>query len=51
MLACKTSEDALVKGGFSATAEVHVMAGLATCRTISISIDIVDSCGRFDDIV
>ncbi|MGO7287572.1 hypothetical protein ACCT25_35445, partial [Rhizobium ruizarguesonis] len=50
-LACKTSDEALVKGGFSATAEVHLQVDLATCKTTESSIEIVQTGGRFGDIV
>ena len=50
-LACKTSDDALVKGGFSATAQVHVKVDLATCKMNESSIEIVETGGRFGDIV
>ncbi|TAY87959.1 hypothetical protein [Rhizobium leguminosarum] len=48
-LACKTSDEALVKGGFSATAEVHLQVDLATCAESSI--EIVKTGGRFGDVV
>ncbi|CAK07804.1 hypothetical protein ELG83_09545 [Rhizobium leguminosarum] len=50
-LACKTSDEALVKGGFSATAEVHLKVDLATCKTAESSIEIVKTGGRFGDVV
>ncbi|TAU83532.1 hypothetical protein ELI40_09715 [Rhizobium leguminosarum] len=50
-LACKTSDEALVKGGFSATAEVHLQVDLATCKTAESSIEIVKTGGRFGDVV
>ncbi|MBB3543429.1 hypothetical protein FHT97_004181 [Rhizobium sp. BK399] len=50
-LACKTSDDALVRGGFSATAQVHLKVDLATCKTTESSIEIVGTGGRFGDIV
>ncbi|MBB3916019.1 hypothetical protein GGQ65_003319 [Rhizobium fabae] len=50
-LACKTSGEALVKGGFSATAEVRLKVDLTTCKTTETSIDIVKTGGRFGDIV
>nr|WP_245441679.1 hypothetical protein [Rhizobium leguminosarum] len=50
-LACKTSDEALVKGGFSATAEVRLKVDLATCKTTDTSIEIVKTGGRFGDIV
>ncbi|MBY5847278.1 hypothetical protein HA464_06080 [Rhizobium leguminosarum bv. trifolii] len=50
-LACKTSDEALVKGGFSATAEVHLQVDLATCKTTESSIEIVQTGGRFGDVV
>jgi hypothetical protein len=50
-LACKTSDDALVKGGFSATAEVHVKVDLMTCGMIESSVSIVDTGGLFGDVV
>ncbi len=50
-LACKTSDEALVKGGFSATAEVRLKVDLTTCKTTETSIDIVKTGGRFGDIV
>ncbi|MBW8789138.1 MAG: hypothetical protein JF594_15665 [Rhizobium leguminosarum] len=50
-LACKTSDEALVKGGFSATAEVHLQVDLATCKTAESSIEIVQTGGRFGDVV
>ncbi|MDR9808896.1 hypothetical protein [Rhizobium hidalgonense] len=50
-LACKTSDEALVEGGFSATAEVRLKIDLATCKTTEFSIEIVKTGGRFGDIV
>lgn len=50
-LACKTSDEALVEGGFSATAEVHLKINLATCKMTEASIEIVKTGGRFGDIV
>jgi hypothetical protein len=50
-LACKTSDEALVKGGFSATAEVHLQVDLATCKTAESSIEIVKTGGHFGDVV
>ncbi|MEI1251474.1 hypothetical protein [Rhizobium aouanii] len=50
-LACKTPAEALVEGGFSATAEVRLKVDLTTCKTTDISIEIVKTGGRFGDIV
>ncbi|MGZ2505908.1 hypothetical protein EHI47_12275 [Rhizobium leguminosarum] len=50
-LACKTSDEALVEGGFSATAEVRLKIDLATCKTTETSIEIVKTGGRFGDVV
>lgn len=50
-LACKTSDEALVEGGFSATAEVGLKIDLATCKATETSIEIVKTGGRFGDIV
>ncbi|TBF35247.1 hypothetical protein ELG88_08470 [Rhizobium leguminosarum] len=46
-LACKTSDEALVEGGFSATAEVRLKVDLTTCKMT----EIVKTGGRFGDIV
>nr|WP_245460471.1 hypothetical protein [Rhizobium leguminosarum] len=50
-LACKTSDEALVEGGFSATAEVRLKIDLSTCKTTDTSIEIVKTGGRFGDVV
>ncbi|WP_246648190.1 MULTISPECIES: hypothetical protein [Rhizobium] len=50
-LACKTSDEALVEGGFSATAEVRLKVDLTTRKTTDISIEIMKTGGRFGDIV
>lgn len=50
-LACKTSAEALVEGGFSATAAVRLKVDLATCKMTDTSIEIVKTGGRFGDIV
>nr|WP_246740194.1 hypothetical protein [Rhizobium anhuiense] len=50
-LACKTSDEALIEGGFSATAEVRLKADLTTCKMTDTSIEIVKTGGRFGDIV
>ena len=50
-LACKTSDEALVQGGFSATAEVRLKVDLTTCKMTETSIEIVKTGGRFGDIV
>ncbi len=41
-LACKTSDDAPLQGGFSAKARIHLQANLATCMTNASSIDIIE---------
>ncbi|MBY5782036.1 hypothetical protein HFN59_33865 [Rhizobium leguminosarum] len=50
-LACKTSDEALIEGGFSATAEVRLKVDLTTCKMTETSIEIVKTGGRFGDIV
>jgi hypothetical protein len=50
-LACKTSDDAPLKGGFSAKARIHLQANLATCITNASSIDIIEAEGEFGDVV
>jgi hypothetical protein len=50
-LACKTSDGALVKGGFSATAEIRLKVDLLTCKTAESSIEIVKTGGKFGDVV
>ena len=50
-LACKTSDNALVQGGFSATAAIAMRVDLATCRTTESKIEITDTGGRFGDVV
>ncbi len=50
-LACKTSQDSPLEGGFSAKARVHLQANLATCVTEASSIDIVEAGGEFGDVV
>jgi len=50
-LACKTSDNAMVQGGFSATADVSVHVDLATCKTTESSIEITDTGGSLGDVV
>ncbi|GAA3102029.1 hypothetical protein GCM10010520_53960 [Rhizobium viscosum] len=50
-LACKTSDDAPLKGGFSAKARIHLQANLATCIMNASSIDIIEAKGEFGDVV
>lgn len=50
-LACKTSDDAPLKGGFSAKARIHLQANLATCVMNASSIDIIEAGGEFGDVV
>ncbi|MGO4199870.1 hypothetical protein AB4Z13_31380 [Rhizobium sp. YAF28] len=50
-LACKTSDDAPLQGGFSAKARIHLQANLATCITNASSIDIIEVGGEFGDVV
>lgn len=51
MLACKTSDEAVVTGGFSATVEVQVQADLATCKIGQSAFNIVETHGLFGDLV
>ncbi|MBB3659778.1 hypothetical protein FHX15_005046 [Rhizobium sp. BK650] len=50
-LACKTSDDAPLQGGFSAKARIHLQANLATCVMNASSIDIIEAKGEFGDVV
>lgn len=50
-LACKTSDNAIVQGGFSATADVNVHVDLATCKTTESSIEITNTGGNLGDVV
>lgn len=50
-LACRTSDDAPLQGGFSAKARIHLQANLATCVMNASSIDIVSAGGEFGDVV
>ncbi|MBW9056670.1 hypothetical protein [Rhizobium mesosinicum] len=50
-LACRTSDDAPLQGGFSAKARIHLQANLATCVMNASSIDIVAAEGEFGDVV
>lgn len=50
-LACKTSDDAPLRGGFSAKARIHLQANLATCVMDASSIDIIEAKGEFGDVV
>ncbi|NKJ72717.1 hypothetical protein GFL38_10625 [Rhizobium leguminosarum bv. viciae] len=50
-LACNTSVQAVLKGGFLATAEVHLQADLATCKVGQSSAEIIKTDGRFGDLV
>ncbi|EJJ26260.1 hypothetical protein PMI11_05512 [Rhizobium sp. CF142] len=50
-LACRTSDDAPLQGGFSAKARIHLQANLATCVMNGSSIEIVGAGGEFGDVV
>ncbi|MBB3593795.1 hypothetical protein FHX08_004198 [Rhizobium sp. BK529] len=50
-LACKTSEDAPLQGGFSARARIQLQANLATCVMGGSSVDIIETGGEFGDVV
>ena len=50
-LACKTSEDAPLQGGFSARARIQLQANLATCVMGGSSIDLIETGGEFGDVV
>ncbi|MBY3116694.1 hypothetical protein HFO29_01715 [Rhizobium laguerreae] len=50
-IACKTSDQAVVTGGFSATATVHLKTDLSTCAVDESAIAIVKTDGRFGDLV
>ncbi len=50
-LACRTSQDAPLQGGFSAKAHVQLRANLATCVMGESSIDIVETGGELGDVV
>lgn len=50
-LACKTSDSATSKRGFSATAEAHAKINLVNCAVDASSIAIVKTDGTFGDLV
>lgn len=50
-LACKTSDNTLVQGGFSATADVSLHFDLSSCKTTESSFEIIRTSGPFGDIV
>ena len=50
-LACRTSDDAPLQGGFSAKARIHLQTNLVTCVMSGSSIEIVEAGGEFGDVV
>lgn len=50
-LACRTSDEAPLQGGFSAKARIHLQANLVTCVMSGSSIEIVEAGGEFGDVV
>lgn len=50
-LACRTSDDAPLQGGFSAKARIHLQTNLVTCVMNASSIEIVEAGGEFGDVV
>lgn len=50
-LACRTSDDAPLQGGFSAKARIHLQTNLLTCVMSESSIEIVEAGGEFGDVV
>ncbi|WP_416067771.1 hypothetical protein ACK9YZ_23430 [Rhizobium sp. ZK1] len=50
-LACRTSDDAPLQGGFSAKARMHLQTNLLTCVMSESSIEIVEAGGEFGDVV
>lgn len=50
-LACRTSDDAPLQGGFSAKARIQLQTNLVTCVMSGSSIEIVEAGGEFGDVV